>query len=193
MKVFFTASQRGKKYYEKYYNQIFDALKKNNFYLIDDEIVKVSGKEFYDELEKGGRNANISLYKKNLKNLQQADINVFEASLHSLSIGYMINKSIDFNKPTVVFYFKENIPHFLVGIESDKLIISSYDEKNIEKLVTDTLKQAEQIRDKRFNFFINPDLLNYLEREAKRQGVTKSTFIRTLILAHKKKDQNIDL
>ncbi len=186
MKVFFTASLRGQTEFGKQYKSIFNELLALGFKHLDDEIFQLPT-NYYDTMQKQGKQAFIDLYQRKIKAVQEADICIFEGSLPSLSIGYLIQKALDFNKPTIIFYFDTNIPEFISGIDEEKLIVRQYGEKNIKSVVQEAIDEARHIQDKRFNFFISPDLLNYLEKASKIEGLTKSTFIRNLILNHKKK------
>lgn len=145
MKVYFTTSQRGKGYFDQYYIRIYNEIKKLGHTHLDDEIVKVTSKEFYKKLEEGGKESYKRLYKNNLKNLLLSDINFFEVSIHSLSIGFMINKSIEINKPTIALYLKGNNPLFLSGIESNKFIILRYSRSNLERIVKESLEKAKKL------------------------------------------------
>jgi hypothetical protein len=187
MKVFFTASHRGKKYFEENYQKIHQIIESLGNQLLEDDILVVPELKFYQELNIGGEKAVKQLYEKKIKCIQEADTCVFEASIPSVSIGYQVRKSLELNKPTAVLYFKNNPPHFLLGAEEEKLIFRSYTEHNLKQIVEEILTEANKMRDKRFNFFIGTDLLNYLEETSKNMKITKSTFIRNLILDHKKK------
>ncbi len=66
MKVYFTTSQRGKGYFDQYYIRIYNEIKRLGHTHLDDEIVKITSKEFYKELKEGGKEV-IKLYKNNLK------------------------------------------------------------------------------------------------------------------------------
>jgi len=175
MKVFFTASWRGKKDFGQYYQKIYQIIESFGNLLLDDDVL-VKSKEAAEKL-----------YEKKIRLIQEADVCFFEASVPSLSLGYQIRKSLESNKPTVVLYFKNNPPSFLLGAKEEKLIISQYDEKNLPQTVKKVLAEVAKLRDKRFNFFISTDLLNYLEEASAKLKITKSTFIRNLILEHKKK------
>ncbi len=188
MKVFFTASMRGQKEFREYYEKIYHTIEELGYTQLDDEVITSRRTAFYDKLEKEGRNAYIQLYKRSMQALHEADICIFECSVHSLSIGFVIQKSLDFNKPTIVLYYKNNLPHFLMGAQEEKLIVRSYTEHTIKKVLKETLKDARERKDKRFNFFITPKLLHYLEKISKEQGVTKSKFIRSLIFEYMKKN-----
>lgn len=190
MKIFFTASQRGKKTYQTFYDRIAQTIKKEGFSLLDDDILTQSSESFYKQMETGGRKALIDFYNTELDRIQKADINVFDCSFGSLSIGYIVEKSLEYNKPTLILYYKDNVPFFLGGSRDEKLMLGSYNEKNLEQVVKDVLKRANDLRDKRFNFFISPRLLSYIESASKKIGVTKSVFIRNLIIDHQRKNAN---
>lgn len=189
MKVFFTASMRGKKHFGKYYLKIIEEIERLGYTIIKDDLFNFSQEEYYEKLDLGERKANKELYKKKISSLQEADINIFDCSFHSLSIGYVVEKSLEMNKPTILLFYKNNQPYFLEGAvnEQDKLIVMSYNDKNIKSIIKKVIDLAKERRDRRFNFFINPKLLDYLEKTSKELGLTKSTFIRNLILDHKEK------
>lgn len=187
MKIFFTASLRGAKDFTKYYKEIYDTIEALGHKNLDHEIFQLSSKDYYDLIEKEGRKAYVDLYKRKIKNIQEADLCIFEASLHSSSIGFEIQKALELNTPTLVLYYDDNIPHFLIGADDDKLIVKSYNENNLKDILKAAIDELQEIRDKRFNFFISPRLLTYLEEASKKTGVTKSTFIRNLLNEHMKK------
>jgi uncharacterized short protein YbdD (DUF466 family) len=99
-----------------------------------------------------------------------------------------MQKALEDNKPVIILYFNQNTPLFMSGVEDEKLFVANYSEKNIKKVVRNSLEQAKERRDKRFNFFISPKLLEYLEKMSKEEGITKSKFIRNLILEHMHKE-----
>jgi hypothetical protein len=72
-------------------------------------------------------------------------------------------------------------------LKDDRLFLINYNHTTLRKALQETFSNANRFRDKRFNFFISPDLLNYLEDTSKRMSVTKSTFIRNLIKEHREK------
>jgi len=188
MKVYFDATQRGKDKYGVFYREIFEAIKACGYKHLFDTLLKQSPEEFYKKFTIPEDETHAyDLYDLHMKHMQEADINVFEASIPSLSIGFLINKSLDLNKPTVVLYHEENKPVLISGISHDKLVERKYNKQNIKTVVADALKEASELRDKRFNFFISPQLLQYLEKASSAQGVNKSTFIRELIKKHMKK------
>jgi len=177
---------RGRDDFKIYYHKIYNEIKALGYEHLDHEIINFDRDHYYEKLEKEGRKGYVELYQKKMQYLHEADICVFECSLHSLSIGFIIQRALDFNKPTVVLYYKENLPHFLMGAQEEKLMIRSYNEQNMKKVLKEILKDAWERKDKRFNFFITPKMLNYLEKASKAEGVTKSKFIRSLIFWYMK-------
>ena len=190
MNVFFTASLKGVEIYKKEYQRIYEEIEKLGYKHLDDEIFKLSQK-YYREIEKKGKEAYIDLYSRKIKHLEEADIIVFECSFPSFSIGYMIQKALDFNKPIIILYLKDNVPHFLSGIEEDRFIIQSYNLHNITKIIKNTLKKAGERKDKRFNFFVSPKILTFLEKQSSSQGMTKTAYVRGLIIESMKKNNHI--
>ncbi|MCR4326804.1 MAG: hypothetical protein NUV52_04070 [Candidatus Roizmanbacteria bacterium] len=190
MKIFFTSSQRGKQFFLANYKRIQATLKNiPDVKLIEDDLLNEETEKFYEKLKLGGQKAYIDFYQQELNHLKTADINIFDCSFHSLSIGFTIQRSIDINKPTIVLYEESKTPYFLTGIEEEKFIISSYNKTNLETIVNKALKLAMDVRDKRFNFFIRPDLLNYITEVSKKDDIPISVFLRNLILEHKKKNK----
>jgi len=187
MLIYFSAPQLGKKYFEEYYRKIYKEIERLGYIHLDDEIIKIKAKEYLERFEDGSKSYHSQLYKKNIGLLQKADINVFDCSFDSLSIGFMIEKSLEYGKPTIVLYLKDNLPFFLVGANDEKLVLRSYNERNLHNVITKSLDEAKIRRDKRFNFFISQELLAFLEQESTRQSTTKSTFIRNLIIDYRKK------
>lgn len=188
MKIFFTASQRGKKQFGGIYEKIQSYARSNNYTLLDDEISIDEPQKLNKAIESGNHKVQVDFYHKKIDSIKAADVCIFEVSTQSLSLGFIIQKALEFNKPTIVLYMKGFVPYFLDGVENDKMLLKEYEEETLEKKLQDSLDKALDLREKRFNFFISPALLTYLEAASKAEGLTKSTFIRNLILAHKKKN-----
>lgn len=126
---------------------------------------------------------------KPLKMIQQSDLCVFEITHSSSPIGFLTAKSLELNKPTIILSSEKNDAYlFFKQVKNEKLILQFYKNNNeIEKVVNITFQKAQKLRDRRFNFFISPDLLNFLEKESRKLGITKAMLIRQLIIKHQKK------
>ncbi len=186
MKVFFTASQRGKKYFGEDYKKIYDYLAKFGYDHVDPMIMEVTEKEFYKKLDEKGYDQHHWLYNNFLAQVKKASIIIFESSLQSMTIGYMIDKALELGKPVIILYKKDHLPYFLAGIKDDNLQLVEYTEKNLDLKLKKALEQAKQMVTTRFNFFISKSMLVYLNETSKELHITKSTFIRNLINDHKK-------
>lgn len=162
---------------------VFDTNKKNLLFLKKiEEALELKGAEMLCFYFSEDEETSSTIY---LKMLQKADICVFETSINNLIIGFLIAKSLELNKPTIILCSKND--SFFKKLKNEKLVFQRYDnQKNVEKKINQAFKKAQKLRDRRFNFFISPDLLNYLEQESRKLGITKSMLIRQLIIKHKK-------
>ena len=183
MKVFFTATYAGEKEFGKYYRHIYEVLEHMGYSHVDDEAVSITYEQYIDFMAKG-RKAQVENYRKKMKCIQEADICIIESSAHSLGNGFIVQKSLESAKPTIVLYYKNNIPYFLAGVEDEKLIVSSYTSDNYINVIQKVLSLAREKRDKRFNFFLSPKLLQYIDDTSKERDVTKSKLLRDMIVRH---------
>ena len=152
MKVFFQASHIQREKYEQYYHRIYKALKSGNYVVLSDEVISVSEKKYYLQVEEGNKKVLQKLYEDDIHKIEDADINIFEVSVPSIGIGYLIEHSLQANKPTIVLYLEGNPVYFLLGSDNERLIVSSYNDKSLESMINNSLILAREARDKRFNF-----------------------------------------
>ncbi|MDP4011448.1 MAG: hypothetical protein Q8P72_04445 [Candidatus Roizmanbacteria bacterium] len=138
----------------------------------------------FEKKMKSDANANKSFYTEMRDAIQLADICIFEASTPSFGVGYLIQESLIHSKPTIVLFYKEPHSHLLTGVEDEKLIVEKYDEKNYAQVLRKALDHAREKRDKRFNFFLSPKLLQYIDDASKERSVTKSKLLRDMIVKH---------
>ncbi len=188
MKIYFSAPIKGVEEIEPHLNTIYNTISHLGHKHLDDFIARLKeGVHFYDRMSKGGADSRKTFFDKTIDNIKQADIVIFEGTVPSLGVGFQIEKALDYNKPTIVLYLKGHTPNFLAGTEHDKLMLREYTKETLSKVIESALEEAKHASDKRFNFFISPALLTYLQEESDRNGMTKSSFIRKLILEHKKR------
>lgn len=121
--------------------------------------------------------------------IRKCDMCIFEASIPGTLTGLLLQISLENQKPTIVLYAKDTAPSFLYALDDQKLILQSYTEKTLKKVLRDTVTIAREKRDKRFNFFISPKLLEFLDVASTQEGVTKSKYIRNLIVEHMRDNQ----
>lgn len=191
MKVFLVSSPRGEGKLRENYTNLYEEIKKQGFDHVSN-FIETTSDDFYSKMSEG-RKAHIDFYNEMVESIQGADICVFEASVPSLGVGFLIQRALEYSKPTIVLYYKDNTPYFLSGIEDDKLIVQSYDESSLKKILKKVLSTAREKRDKRFNFFLSPKLLNYLEQASNSRGVTKSKLLRDMIVQHMRENAKASL
>lgn len=187
MQVYFVASSRlvdkNKEMYGRMYKTISSEHK-----MVSDKVMKWIKKGVLD-LQKADLETKIENYKETLKGLSKADIVVMEISGHSMSMGYILTKTLELNKPVVALYTPDAQPIFIVGINNPKLILKEYKPENMERVIWDSLKEAKSLIDMRFNFFVSPKILNYLDWVGQKRMIPKSVFLRNLIEREMKKDR----
>ncbi|MBU1088374.1 hypothetical protein KKA02_00630, partial [Patescibacteria group bacterium] len=74
------------------------------------------------------------------------------------------------------------------SLDSDKLVNFVYDKKNLKEKLQKALIDAVGKIDVRFNFFVSPKILSYLDWVAKTKRIPRSVFLRGLIEKEMRKD-----
>ncbi|MDD4785326.1 MAG: hypothetical protein PHH12_02620 [Candidatus Shapirobacteria bacterium] len=187
MKIYFVASSRLVGAEPKLYNKIYSYLSAEGK-MVSDKVMKwikmgvkdISGAPLKVKKEN---------YIQSVDSVKKADIVVMEASGHSMSMGYLISKALEMNKPVIALHKKEYTPNFIKGITDKKLTISEYNEENVEEVIERALKEASSMIDVRFNFFVNPKILSYLDWVSQKKMLPRSVFLRNLIEHEMKKDK----
>lgn len=190
MRVFFSCSLQDEKFDNTLFHKIYKEIENLGYDHVDQEVVNLTREQF-NKLKEETREVQVKRYNDKLEAIKKADICIFETSPHSLSTGFLIHAALDQQKPTIALYYQDMVPFFLSGIENEKLMIQSYSEKTLKKVLRDLLEQAREKRDKRFNFFISPKLLEFLERASTGDGITKSKYIRNLIVEHMREHKEL--
>lgn len=191
MKIYFTASSRlvavEPRLYEKMYHHLAGCGK-----MLNDKVLKWT-KKGVANLISAPQKVKIDNYKMSVDCVKDADIVVMEVSGHSVSIGYLIGKALENSKPVIALYKKGHTPVFLKGIVDQKLIFVEYDENNYLSVIDTALKKAKSVIDVRFNFFVSPKILTYLDWIAQKRMVPRSVFLRNLIEKELKKDKEFKI
>ncbi len=186
MQIYFIASSRlvgkDKEIYEKMYKTISLEHK-----MVSDKVWKwIKGGTV--DLRGAPLKTKRENYEQTLKCINKADIVIMEISGHSMSMGYIISKALEINKPVIALYTADADPIFIKGISNPKLILMEYNKENIEKVIWESLKKAKSLIDMRFNFFVSPKILTYLDWVGQKRMIPKSVFLRNLIEREMKKD-----
>lgn len=176
MKVHFIGDLGGNK---KDYQSIIDIIKKHGNELVTDHSLSRSLKELEAETPEDAE-----LYAKKMSQwLKKADVVVVETTIPLLGSGYEIAVALQLGKPVVVLYRPDgkNTPHVLKGLESDKLQVIGYNDKNLEEALNLALDYATEQMDTRFNFFVSPSIVNFLDWISKKKRLPRAVYLRKLI------------
>jgi len=184
MKIYFGTSPRIKDKYPELIGDIYGLISKLGGRHTSDWVKNVSPVEFYKlgVKELDGHQKKIS------KAINLADICIFEVSLHSLSIGYLVNYALEHGKSVIVMGQDLKPLTIFRSLSSDKLISFVYNKGNLEEKLKKALSEAVGKNDVRFNFFVSPKILNYLDWVAKTKRIPRSVFLRGLIEKEMRKD-----
>lgn len=190
MQVYFVASSRlvAKKagLHERMYRVLADGNK-----MVSDKVMKWI-KSGVRDLRGESLKFKRENYDQSIKSLKKAELIVIEISGHSMSGGYLISQALDMNKPVIALYESDSKPIFVAGINNRKLFLLEYNEENIEQVLKKALKEVSSLIDVRFNFFVSPKILTYLDWVTQKRMIPKSVFLRNLIEREMKKDREFN-
>ena len=185
MKIYFVASISGRNKYLPQYETIVKALQKLGHSVTEDTL-----RPSHDEVYGLSDTEKVDFYKQVLKWIANNDIVVAETSHPSLGVGHEISVALERGKPVIVLYTEGHAPHFLEGLETDKLIIEKYTPDNVEKILANAIDFAISQADTRFNFFISPKQVSYLDYIAKTKKIPRSVYLRNLIEMDREKNSS---
>lgn len=189
MKIYFSAAVYAKDTFGKYYDQIVKIMEGLGYTVKHDQVT--SPDIDLEKLKITDESVRDQYYKNMLRWMNQADIVVIEASFpSSLNIGHEITLALEKGKPVVVFYKKGYDSVFLNGLHSDKLFLVEYTDDNIAKTVKASLDYAKDQSDTRFNFFLPPSLMSYMDWVADKRKVPRSVYLRELIERDREKNRS---
>lgn len=187
MKLYFVASPRSIAKEPELYQRIYHHLAKDNKMLSD--LVLNLSKGDVDDFYEAPHSERIEHYKRTMEAVKKAEMVIIEVSQHSMSMGYIVNKALEIGKPVIALYKKGFEPYFFSGIEDPKLQIVEYEEAGVESALDGAIEKTRNLVDVRFNFFVSPQILAYLDFVAKERMIPRSVFLRDLIEKEMKKDK----
>jgi hypothetical protein len=184
MKIYFMSSPRGKKSFEKNYQAIFQSIESLGHTHVTDFIMDVEVENFYlSDIKR--------FYRHTVDDLKKAEVCVFETSVPSLAVGHLISLAIEQGKPIIALYSGKNAPFFLSGLDDDKVQIIQYGSDNLKDELDQAINYAQEQMDTRFNFFISPQIGNYLDWVSKKKRIPRAVYLRRLIEEDMKKNNDI--
>lgn len=176
MKVHFIGDLSGNK---NDYKSIVSIIHKHGGELVTDHSIVRTLKDVETETPEDAE-----LYAKKMSQwLKQSDVVVVETTIPLLGAGYEIAVALQLGKPVICLYRPDgkNTPHVLRGLESDKLQVIGYNDKNLEEALNLALSYATEQMDTRFNFFVSPSIVNYLDWVSKKKRLPRAVYLRRLI------------
>lgn len=178
MKIYFTASVFQKEQYGNYYNQIVSILEGEGHQVVHEHVTDSN----MDFVNSQTAQQNQEYYKTVQKSISQADAIVAEVSFPStLNIGHEVSLALSKGKPAICLYLKGKISAFFNGIKNDRLVYKEYTPETLEKILFRNLDSLKDALDTRFNFYISPEINNYLDWIAKTKKLPRAVFLRTLL------------
>lgn len=177
MKVFFSASPRALKNYENNFLKIYSIIEKLGHQHLSKLVVENDINHFYsyDEVDRE------KYFLKTMSNIQSSDVVIVEASIHSLAIGYIVEKALELSKQVIVLYTQNNEPFFFSGNTNERLQLIEYSLENISMLLKEAIDYAYNGQDVRFNMIFTNKMNNFVKKTAKSQNISKASYIRSLI------------
>lgn len=186
MKVYFSGSLYQKEKLIDSYRRIVEILKKNGYKVFEDTLGMP-----LDKALNMGDDDRVKNYKNIVKWIDQSDFSVIEGSFPStLHIGHEISLALEKSKPVVVLYRTGAEPTVFKGLLDDRIIWVEYNDKNLEGVLVKAADDAMKHADVRFNFFVSPKILNYLDWVAQKRMIPRSVFLRNLIEREMKKEKD---
>ncbi len=134
------------------------------------------------------------IYKENLETIARADVIIAETSYENFGVGYQVAVAVQQKKPVLLLrHATADKNAFATGVEDGWVKRKEYDDKNLESLIEQFLKDNDiQAKDMRFNFFIDRPIYNYLRWAAYKTGKTKAEILRELVSKEIDKSNNVN-
>lgn len=178
MKIYFNSTPLGKEEgLDKNYEAICKALKALDHEVISDSVMRVD----IDQLHRETHQEAVSYYKKMVKQINIADIVVLEVSRHSTGIGHQASLALSAGKPLIALHLEGRSPYIFKGIQDERLILVSYELKNVKDVLADSIDYAQGLMDVRFNFFVSPEIQQYLDWVSRYKRTPRAVYLRELL------------
>ncbi len=124
---------------------------------------------------------NSEYVKKMMKWIRAADVIVAEVSKPELGTGYELGIALSYEKPIVTLYTKGSHSPVLLGQNSEKIQHIEYDIDDLSKTLKIALEDVADQMDVRFNFFVSPKIVSYLDWITRTKKMPRAVYLRRLI------------
>ena len=183
-KVFFTSTPRGN---WDYALNIHDTIESMGYVHTSNFTTTITPETFYDADEKAWQGRYIA----KLHEIALADICVFEVSIHSLAVGQLLQEAIRRDKPVIAMYEQGKRPHFLRGTEGSETRVQllEYSLETLNETLEYAFEIATELLTTRFTLLMPAELVQFLNKMSEKTGISRSEYIRGLIMEEKKKGE----
>lgn len=126
----------------------------------------------------------VAFDRKNLESIAKSDVIIVEATTKTFFTGYNVGQAAQLKKPILIL-MREGLYQGLRQLKTGKEFIQGeqYDLSTLEDIILGFLEDNTiEVKDMRFNFFIDRKIYNYLRWAAFRTGKTKAEIIRELVM-----------
>jgi hypothetical protein len=124
---------------------------------------------------------------KNSQLLQECDLVVVELSTPSFGVGYQFGQALANRKHVLALYPdsmpEEEVSDIVKGHTSSLVSLRSYSDGIIENVIRDYLASLTLADLRKFNFIATDEIIDYVEKGARKEGKSKSEFLRDKILS----------
>lgn len=186
MKIYFTGALSGIPKYLNNYKSIVEHLRYRGCKVYAEHIL-TEGKE--REVKEQTAQDRENVYRDLSKKIKVSDIVVAEISTPSVSIGHEISYALELSKPVIVLHVPGESSSLLEGRKDERLQMVTYDIDSLKEKLDRAMEEAGKLMDVRFNFFVNPQILSYLDWVSQKKMLPRSVFLRNLIEREMKKDK----
>jgi len=183
MKIYFAASFSGKKLFEENYRAIVSELQNLGHQVIHEYLFERDKQDLdkQSEEERRVRQRNLLEWKRD------ADVVVVEASTPSFGLGQEIEDAIRFKKPILALHVPEIQPHILTTGAEDLIFLIHYTFSSLNKVLKENLGMLNFGEMRRFSMLFPADITEYLDSLTAKGKITRSEYIRNLILKNMRK------
>lgn len=178
MIIFYTCSYYGKQKYQKWYDLVRDTIKEFHVELLSPEEGNYQN-VLNEETKKHITDPKMLHYEAIRQGIHQAEVMIVEVSHEDIQLGHEITLALAEKKPVLCLSTNED---FSSKIHNDYFVGAKYNKHNLKPIIQNFLARARELTlSKRFNMFLYPSQIEYLEKIGKQTGMNMSEYIRHLI------------
>lgn len=178
MTIFYTVPYSGKAKYQKQYDWILKAIQKTNVEIISPELDNYQQVLKPSELKKY-HDPKIIHYESIRRGIDLADAVIIDVTQPGTRIGYEIGLAVFDKKYVLCLSLDED---FSEKINNRYVLGAQYTELTIDEIVEDFVaKVSKNILTERFNCFLSPAQVQYLQSASSVQNINMSEYVRELI------------